>query len=65
MTSATCFCRLLVQRGEPAAADLLVFLLETACRWGEAERLKGGDVDLAAGRVTSWLPRTASPAQCR
>jgi integrase len=56
---------LLVQRGEPAAADLLVFLLETACRWGEAERLKGGDVDLAAGRVTSWLPRTASPAQCR
>jgi integrase len=26
---------------QPAAADMLVFLLETCCRWGEAEKLKG------------------------
>lgn len=55
------FCRLLVQRGEPAAANLLVFLLETACRWGEAERLKGADVDLAAGRVTFWATKNGKP----
>lgn len=46
------FCLYFRQLGEPAATDLLIFLLETACRWGETERLKGQDVDLAGGRVT-------------
>jgi integrase len=45
-------CHYFKQAGHPAAADLLVFLLETAARWGEAEALKGEDVDLAKGRVT-------------
>jgi integrase len=45
-------CQWFQQVGQPAAADLLVFLLETAARWGEAEALKGEDVDLVKGRVT-------------
>lgn len=45
-------CHAMKAMGQPAAADLLVFLLETACRWGEAENLKGEDVDLVRGRVT-------------
>lgn len=48
------FCAYFQQVGQPAAADLFVFLLETCCRWGEAERLKGQDVDLVRGRVTFW-----------
>ena len=47
--------------GQPVAADLLVFLLETGCRWGEAERLTGGDVDLRAGRVTFSQTKTNRP----
>lgn len=54
-------CRALVARGEPAAADLLVFMLETACRWGEAERLKGQDVDLARARVSFWATKSGRP----
>jgi integrase len=46
------FCHWFQQAGHPAAADLLVFLLETAARWGEAEALKGDDVDLIKARVT-------------
>jgi integrase len=46
------FCHWFQQAGHPAAADLLVFLLETAARWGEAEALKGDDVDLVKARVT-------------
>jgi integrase len=55
------FCRVFRELGEPAAADLLVFLLETACRWGEAERLKGQDVDLVKGRVTFWATKNGRP----
>lgn len=55
------FCTYFRQVGEPAAADLLVFLLETACRWGEAERLKGQDVDLVKGRVTFWATKNGKP----
>ena len=55
------FCATFRQLGEPAAADLLVFLLETACRWGEAERLKGQDVDLERGRVTFWETKNGKP----
>lgn len=51
----------LVRAGEPAAADLVVFLLETAARWGEAERLKGGDVDLVRGRCTFWMTKNGKP----
>lgn len=45
-------CHWFKQAGHPAAADLLVFLLETCARWGEAENLRGDDVDLSRGRVT-------------
>lgn len=55
------FCNYFRQIGEPAAADLMVFLLETACRWGEAERLKGQDVDLVKGRVTFWATKNGKP----
>lgn len=55
------FCRFFQERGEPAAADLLVFLLQTAARWGEAERLRGEDVDLARGRVTFWQTKSGRP----
>jgi integrase len=39
---------------EPAAALVLVFLLETCTRWGEVERLRWGDLDLDRGRATFW-----------
>jgi len=55
------FCHYFRQIGEPAAADLLVFLLETACRWGEAERLKGQDVNLTKGSVTFWATKNGKP----
>jgi integrase len=55
------FCRYFRAAGEPAAADLLVFLLETACRWGEAERLVGKDVDLSRQRVTFWATKNGKP----
>lgn len=55
------FCRFFREAGEPAAADLLVFLLETCCRWGEAEKLKGKDVDLEKGRVTFWETKNGTP----
>lgn len=40
--------------GHDAAADLLVFLLETCARWSDAERLLVEDVDLSSGRVHFW-----------
>ena len=46
---------------QPAAADLLVFLLETCCRWGEAEKLKGQDVNLKQGTVTFWSTKNGRP----
>lgn len=55
------FCSYFQSVGEPAAADLLVFLLETACRWGEAERLLGKDVNLEKGRVTFWTTKNGKP----
>ena len=45
-------CHAFQQLGHPEAADLLIFLLETAARWGEAEALRGDDVDLVKNRVT-------------
>jgi len=52
---------LFLQWEQPVAADLLIWLLETGCRWGEAEGLAGGDVDLAAGRVTFSQTKTNRP----
>jgi integrase len=46
------FCRYFNAIGQPAAADVFVFLIESCARWGELENLKGEDVDLAKGRVT-------------
>jgi integrase len=54
-------CNAFRQMGEPAAADLLVFLLETAARWGEAERLRCEHVDLVKGRVTFWATKNGKP----
>jgi integrase len=48
------FCEIFRGQGEPAAADLFIFLLESCCRWGEAERLRGGDVDVDRRRVSFW-----------
>jgi integrase len=55
------FCQFFLEIGEPAAADLLVFLLETAARWSEAERLRSGEVDLAKGRATFWQTKSGKP----
>jgi integrase len=55
------FCNYFKNMGEPAAADLLVFMLETACRWGEAERLLGKDVSLEKARVTFWATKNGKP----
>lgn len=55
------FCAVFRQMGEPAAADLLVFLLETAARWGEAERLRCEHVDLVKGRVSFWQTKSGKP----
>jgi integrase len=46
------FCDFFRAIGQPEAADLFVFLLESCCRWSEAAKLKGDDVDLEGGRVT-------------
>jgi integrase len=40
------FCDFFRAIGQPEAADLLIFLLESCCRWSEAAKLKGNDVDL-------------------
>jgi len=52
------FCQYFRTVGQPVAADLFVFLLESCCRWGEAERLKGRDVDLERNRVTFWQTKS-------
>jgi integrase len=52
---------LFLQWGQPVAADLLIFLLETGCRWGEAEKLTAGDVSLTDGRVTFSATKTNRP----
>lgn len=54
-------CRWFEQAGHPAAADLLVFLLETAARWGEAERLRGRDINLEGRKCTFWRTKNGDP----
>lgn len=39
------FCQAFMRMGEPEAADLFVFLVETAARFSEASRLRGRDVE--------------------
>lgn len=48
------FCTYLQAIGQDEAAHLLVFLCEVGCRFSEAERLTGRDIDLQANRVTFW-----------
>ena len=55
------FCAFFRSVSEPAMADLLVFMCETCCRWGEAERLKGEDVDLGQSRITLWKTKSGNP----
>lgn len=50
-----------IRMGEPAAADLLVFLLNSAARFGEAERLRGRDVSLERRQVTFWQTKNGNP----
>jgi integrase len=46
---------------EPAAALVLVFLLETCTRFGEVERLRWSDVDFQLCRVTFWKTKNKNP----
>jgi integrase len=55
------FCQFFLAVGEPAAADVLVFLLETAARWGEVERLRWSDLNLERGRATFWQTKNGNP----
>jgi integrase len=50
------FCAVLQAHGHPEAADLVVFLVETGCRWSEAESLRAKQVNLEQGRLL--LPKT-------
>jgi len=55
------FCQYFVAVGEPEACDVLHLLLDSCARWGEIERLKGQDVDLAKRRVTFWKTKNNQP----
>lgn len=55
------FCAYFEAICQPVAANLFVFLVETGCRWGEAERLLLRDVDLAANCVTFWKTKGKTP----
>jgi integrase len=51
----------MVQMGQPAAADMLDFLLETGARFGEVSKLRAKDVDLTRRRVTFWETKSGRP----
>lgn len=55
------FCTYLQAIGQEEAAHLLVFLCEVGCRFSEAERLTGRDVDLQNNRVTFWKTKNQKP----
>lgn len=55
------FCAFFREINEPEFADLLVFLTLTCARWGEAERLRGEDVDLEKGLITFWKTKNGHP----
>ena len=50
------FCQVLEAHGHAEAARLVVFLVETGCRWSEAEGLQWKQVDLT--RRSLLLPKT-------
>jgi len=55
------FCAYFEAICQPVAANLFVFLVETGCRWGEAERLQLRDIDLSANCVTFWKTKGKTP----
>lgn len=55
------FCNYFRSAGKPDLADLFVFMLETCCRWGEAAKLRGQDVNLKRNQVTFWQTKTGEP----
>jgi integrase len=55
------FCEHFQAIEEPAAALVLVFLLESCARWGEVERLRWSDVDFQRSRVTFWKTKNRHP----
>lgn len=55
------FCTYLQAIGQVEAAHLLVFLCEVGCRYSEAERITGKDLDLQANSVTFWKTKTKKP----
>ena len=54
----TGFCTYLQAIGQVEAAHLMVFLCEVGCRYSEAERITGRDIDLQANTVTFWVTKT-------
>jgi integrase len=55
------FCSFFREIGEAELADMLVFLTLSCARWGEAERLRGEDVDLERCQVTFWKTKNGHP----
>jgi integrase len=55
------FCDFFRAIGQPEAADLLIFLLESCCRWSEAAKLKGNDVDLELRTVVFSRTKNNEP----
>lgn len=47
--------------GKHEAADLVVFLIDTGARVGEALKLKWKDVDMERGKVTFWDTKNSKP----
>jgi len=43
-----------VSRGRTDVAMVFVFLMDTCSRWGDLEKLRAKDVDVAGGTVTFW-----------
>ena len=54
-------CEYFRQRNQPAMADLFVFMLETAARWGEVRRLRAKDCDFKRGSCTFWETKNGEP----
>jgi integrase len=52
------FCLWFERMEQPEAAALFRFLIDTGCRWGEAEKLVSGDVNLTLKRVTFHLTKS-------
>tara|TARA_Y100001963_G_scaffold31610_1_gene43507 strand:- start:1350 stop:2435 length:1086 start_codon:yes stop_codon:yes gene_type:complete len=55
------FVNYFYQIGKKEAAHLFTFLIEVGCRWGEAERLIGRDVDIYRKRVQFLKTKNGYP----